>query len=156
MAVNGVEIEVGQVWETRAGGRTTIVSDGDTGRTYPFASEDVSYTKSGLQVLGEMHNQDLIRLVQPAAPSHLNNPTIPEPRKHSHYFKDVTHLTHIDVYRVLELFGVTDQAIGHAVKKLLVAGARGVKDTDKDVQEAIDTLTRRQEIQAEDAARGAA
>lgn len=72
-------------------------------------------------------------------------------RKHAHYHKSVEHLSSVDVYRVLGLFGVTDQALGHAIKKLLVAGNRGVKDMDKDVQEAIDTLQRWQEMRAEDA-----
>lgn len=71
-------------------------------------------------------------------------------RKHAHYHKSVAHLSSVDVYRVLELFGVTDQALGHAIKKLLVAGNRGVKNIDKDVQEAIDTLQRWQEMRAED------
>lgn len=71
-------------------------------------------------------------------------------RKHKHYFKCVAHLTHIDVYRVLALYNVTDQAVAHAVKKLLVAGGRGVKDTRRDIQEAIDTLMRRLEMDEED------
>ena len=74
-------------------------------------------------------------------------------RKHGHYFKNVKGLDMIDVYRVLELFGVTDQALGHAIKKLLVAGGRGHKDIDKDIQEAIDTLHRWQEMRVEDGAR---
>lgn len=69
--------------------------------------------------------------------------------KHSHYFKSVKHLDHIDVYRVLDLFGVADNALGHAAKKILCAGIRGAKDQAKDVQEAIDTLTRWQQMQAE-------
>lgn len=76
-----------------------------------------------------------------------------EQRKHSHYFKSVEHLKTIDVYRVLELFAITDQKLGHAIKKLLVAGGRGHKDVDKDIQEAIDTLHRWQEMRAEDAAK---
>lgn len=72
-------------------------------------------------------------------------------RKHAHYHKSVAHLNSVDIYRVLGLFGVTDQALGHAIKKLLVAGNRGVKNMDKDVQEAIDTLQRWQEMRAEDA-----
>lgn len=72
-------------------------------------------------------------------------------REHSHYFKNVAHLTEVDVYRVLELFGVTDQAVGHAVKKLLCSGGRGVKDVAQDIKEARDTLTRWQEMRAEDA-----
>lgn len=72
-------------------------------------------------------------------------------RKHSHYHKDVRHLDSIDVYRVLSLFNVTDPCLQHAVKKLLVAGGRGAgKDVTRDVQEAIDSLTRWQEMHAED------
>ena len=78
-------------------------------------------------------------------------PQLVSERKHAHYHKSVAHLSSVDVYRVLGLFGVTDQALGHAIKKLLVAGNRGVKNMDKDVQEAIDTLQRWQEMRAEDA-----
>lgn len=70
--------------------------------------------------------------------------------KHSHYFKDVSHLDYIDIYRILELYKVTDQAVGHAIKKLLCAGERGEKDQEQDYQEAIDTLMRRKEMIAED------
>lgn len=71
--------------------------------------------------------------------------------KHSHYKRDVQHLDTIDVYRVLQLFGVTDACIQHAIKKLLCAGQRGAKTQDQDIQEAIDTLHRYQEMQKEDA-----
>lgn len=71
--------------------------------------------------------------------------------KHSHYHKDVTHLKTIDVYRTLELFGVADQALGHAIKKLLCAGKRGAGKTfEQDVREAVDTLNRRLQMLAED------
>ena len=69
---------------------------------------------------------------------------------HEHYFKDVTHLKTIDVYRVLDLFNVTNPCIQHAVKKLLCSGQRGVKDTRQDVQEAITSLVRCLEMQTED------
>lgn len=73
--------------------------------------------------------------------------------KHSHYFKDVSHLQTVDVYRLLQLFNVVNPAIAHAAKKLLVAGGRGAgKDIDKDIQEAIDTLVRWQEMRLEDQA----
>jgi hypothetical protein len=72
-------------------------------------------------------------------------------RKHPHYYKDVSNLKEVDVYRVLKLFNVTDPCIQHSIKKLLVAGGRGGKDISKDVQESIDTLERWKEIQAEDA-----
>lgn len=69
--------------------------------------------------------------------------------KHSHYKKPVAGLQFVDVYRVLSLFGVTDPCLQHAVKKLLVAGGRGAKDISQDVQEAIDTLQRWQEMRIE-------
>ena len=71
--------------------------------------------------------------------------------KYSHYHKDVSNLKTIDVYRTLELFGVTDQALGHAIKKLLCAGQRGAgKSFEQDVREAVDTLNRRLQMLAED------
>lgn len=71
--------------------------------------------------------------------------------KHPHYHKDVSNLQTVDVYRVLALFNVTDPCIQHAVKKLLVAGGRGAgKDIIKDVQEAIDSLERFNEMRVED------
>ena len=72
-------------------------------------------------------------------------------RKHSHYHKSVVGLDSIDVYRVLELFNVTNPSIAHAVKKLLVAGGRGAgKDINKDIQESIDSLARWQAMRKED------
>jgi len=68
----------------------------------------------------------------------------------THYQKPVEHLKWIDVYRVLLLFGVTDPCLQHAIKKLLCAGNRGVKDELKDVQEAIASLLRYLEMQTED------
>jgi hypothetical protein len=71
-------------------------------------------------------------------------------RKHGHYFKP-TPFPHVDVYRVLELFDVVNPCIQHAIKKLLVAGGRGGgKDITRDIQEAIDTLQRWQEMRREE------
>lgn len=68
-----------------------------------------------------------------------------------HYHKDVEHLNSVDVYRVLELFEVTDQAVGHAVKKLLCAGKRGGKGFEQDIREAVASLNRKLQMIAEDA-----
>lgn len=70
--------------------------------------------------------------------------------KHSHYKKDVSHLNVIDVYRVLELYGVESHAVGHAIKKLLCGGQRGAKGRKQDIQEAIDSLDRELEMVTED------
>ena len=71
-------------------------------------------------------------------------------RKYNHYFRNVAHLEALDVYRVLQLFCVTDPCLQHAIKKLLCAGVRGVKDQSKDIQEAIDALNRSLEMRQED------
>jgi hypothetical protein len=74
-------------------------------------------------------------------------------KKHSHYFKQVpAGATHIDVYRVLAMFNVTDPCLQHAVKKLLVAGGRGAgKDITQDIKEAVDSLVRWQDMRREEA-----
>jgi len=71
--------------------------------------------------------------------------------KHAHYYKNVEHLDTIDVYRVLELFNVTDPCLQHAIKKLLVAGGRGAgKDNVRDIEEAKDSLKRYLQMRDED------
>jgi len=70
--------------------------------------------------------------------------------EYKHYQKSVEHLKWIDVYRVLVLFGVTNPCLQHAIKKLLCAGQRGIKDQKQDVQEAIASLVRYLEMQTED------
>jgi hypothetical protein len=70
---------------------------------------------------------------------------------YAHYFKDVRHLDTLDVYRVIDLFEVTDPCIQHAIKKLLCAGSRGQKDMAKDITEASDSLARWHEMREEDA-----
>lgn len=70
--------------------------------------------------------------------------------KFPHYYKNVEDLKEIDVYRVLQLFNVTNPCVQHAVKKLLVTGARGTKDQSMDIAEAIASLCRWQEMYTED------
>ena len=70
--------------------------------------------------------------------------------KYPHYFKSVSHLETVDVYRVLSLFKVNDPCIQHAIKKLLCAGDRGDKSMIKDITEARDTLNRHLEMLQED------
>lgn len=74
-------------------------------------------------------------------------------RKHSHYYR-LCPYPHIDVYRVLSLFEVTDPALQHIVKKALCAGQRGVKDFRKDLEEIVDTGNRRIEMLDEDGEAG--
>lgn len=67
-----------------------------------------------------------------------------------HYHKNVRGLDVVDVYRVLDLWGVRNHAVGHAVKKLLNAGQRGHKDTVMDLKQAIISIQRAIEMLEED------
>lgn len=75
----------------------------------------------------------------------------PMHEKYPAYYKDVSHLDSIDVYRVHRLFEVNDPVIHHASKKLLMAGSRtGEKFEIDDIREARDTLTRWLDMEEED------
>lgn len=54
---------------------------------------------------------------------------------------DCTHSIDVDVYSVLRAFDCS-HPIGHAVKKLLCAGARGYKDAWQDLIEAKRSIDR--------------
>ena len=54
----------------------------------------------------------------------------------------------LDVYRVLRIYGITDPAVQHAVKKLLRYGSGEHKDKAKDIAEAIASLQRWQAMEA--------
>lgn len=71
------------------------------------------------------------------------------------YYKDVSHLEVIDVYRIIDLYGVTDPTAQHSLKKLLLSGKRtGGKTVEKDLKEARDTLSRGLEMHKEDLRKG--
>ena len=67
------------------------------------------------------------------------------------YFKDVSGYDVIDVYRAHRIFGLTDEVLCHASKKLLLSGVRtGGKTLEQDVREARDSLNRWLEMLQED------
>src|SRR5690606_32966667 len=63
-------------------------------------------------------------------------------KKQSRYHKDVSSYDMIDVYDVLRLYEVESHPVGHAIKKLLMAGRRGAKDYRQDLQEAVQSIQR--------------
>lgn len=71
--------------------------------------------------------------------------------KHNHYFRDVSHLQQVDVYRILELFEVTCPVAQHIVKKALAAGKRGAKSPARDMQDIVDSAQRWLAMREEDA-----
>lgn len=55
-------------------------------------------------------------------------------------------VTTVDVYRVLDAFGVSDPATQHAVKKMLCMGLRGHKDYLTDLNDSIESLRKAKEL----------
>lgn len=74
-----------------------------------------------------------------------NNPYIDNP-----YIVDISKYNKLDIYRILKLYEVSDPCLQHAIKKLLCAGKRGVKNQTQDINEAILSLQRLLEMQGED------
>lgn len=70
-----------------------------------------------------------------------------EVTEYPHYFKPVPAASHVDVYWVLTAWEVHCPAVAHAVKKLLCAGQRGVKDRVKDLEEAVASVKRAIELE---------
>ena len=66
------------------------------------------------------------------------------------YIVDISKYNKLDIYRILKLYEVSDPCLQHAIKKLLCAGKRGVKNQTQDINEAILSLKRLLEMQGED------
>jgi hypothetical protein len=76
--------------------------------------------------------------------------TLPLAEQFPHYYRTLPTQT-VDVYRILDAFGVHRAAVQHAIKKLFACGRRGAKDRERDLKEARDSITRELEMLAEDA-----
>lgn len=79
----------------------------------------------------------------------------PAQREHRHYFRSVEGISQVDVYRILELFGVTCPVAQHIVKKALACGQRGAKSPERDMRDIVVSANRWLEMRAEDARRSA-
>ena len=63
----------------------------------------------------------------------------------SKYTKTI-HGVPVDVYDVLQAWGVTNPALQHLIKKALQCGQRGHKDNEQDLQDIIDSAIRAKEL----------
>ena len=65
MAVNGIEIEVGQKWKTRGGEVRTIIFHDEHDTSYPWETEADWLTDTGCSRLDEReHSYDLVELIE--------------------------------------------------------------------------------------------
>jgi predicted transcriptional regulator len=55
----------------------------------------------------------------------------------------------LDIYRILKVYGITEPAQQHAIKKLFRAG-KSIKNIEQDINEVIEALERWKEIIKED------
>jgi len=69
---------------------------------------------------------------------------------HEHYFIDVSGYDRVDVYRLIELIGITCPVAQHVFKKAFATGKRGHKDLRRDWQDIADSAARRLEMIEED------
>lgn len=61
----------------------------------------------------------------------------------------------VDIYRIQRLYGMTDPALNHGMKKIMAPGLRkGGKSRRQDIEEAIYSLQRFLELEDEAAAAG--
>lgn len=65
-----------------------------------------------------------------------------KPANLSKYHKEIKPGVWVDVYDVLTAFEVQCQAMGHGIKKALMPGKRGNKDSVQDKKEAIWSIER--------------
>ena len=70
---------------------------------------------------------------------------------HEHYFIDVSAYDRVDVYRLIELAGITCPVAQHVFKKAFATGKRGHKDLRRDWQDIADSAARRLQMIDEDA-----
>ncbi|MGL5565446.1 MAG: hypothetical protein ACRDC4_06900 [Plesiomonas sp.] len=64
----------------------------------------------------------------------------------SKYTKTI-HGVSVDVYDVLQAWGVSNPALQHLIKKALQCGQRGHKDNEQDLQDIIDSAIRAKELE---------
>jgi len=76
--------------------------------------------------------------------------SLDEPASPVNHYEREHRKVKIDVYRICKLYGITDPAVQHAVKKLLRFGSGQRKSCGVDIAEAIQSLQRWQEMEAED------
>ncbi|MGL5153862.1 MAG: hypothetical protein ACRC9H_02890 [Aeromonas veronii] len=65
----------------------------------------------------------------------------------SKYTKAI-HGVSVDVYDVLQAWGVSNPALQHLIKKALQCGQRGHKDNAQDLQDIIDSAIRAKELES--------
>ena len=94
-----------------------------------------------LDELMEECNDTLDNLVAFSIPDSDNNVI-----KRNKYMREIQPGVWVDVYDVIEAWGVTDGGFQHAIKKILACGSRGHKDEGEDRKDIHMSIKRSNEI----------
>lgn len=140
-----IELQAEEVWIPEPAqewpeDRMDIVGqNGNDGLHYDGERQKAEFARDSLIASGTLDPTKVVRREDVnIGPKSERKPT----NKYQRTIKGVT----IDVYDVLAAFGVTCQARGHAIKKLLMAGQRGHKDEAQDLREAVQAIERSIEL----------
>jgi hypothetical protein len=119
------------------------------------AADHYAGGKAGFFAAWRGRDIQFCRPAKPAVALAPKQPPTPTPDRGSKYHRTITQTlpgdTHgcsvtVDVYDVLEAFGVDCPALQHAIKKLLCAGLRGAKSAEQDISEAANSCRRAIEL----------
>ena len=118
----------------------------------PWRSAD-GLSNTQVRLFTGWHSRDF-QFCRPAQ-AVIEQPPTPTPDRGSKYHRTITQTlpgdTHglcltVDVYDVLQAFGVNCPALQHAAKKILCAGLRGQKSAEQDISEAANSCRRAIEL----------
>lgn len=101
-----------------------------------------------LQIRDELilENEELIKELDNLKSSVVQRSTPANQPLYPHYFRKTPNTTHVDINWFLEAWDV-GHTVGHAVKKLMCLGQRGVKGKLQDLEEARNSLNRAIELE---------
>lgn len=140
-----MKLEYGKKYKTRGGKIVGPMKESSVNNVrYPFVCDSGSWTAEGHQWRDQRVSvSDIVEEVteesQPATPNPYTRtlPTYPDGTS--------------DIYCVLKGYNVTDPAIAHAVKKLLVPGCRsGGKSYTQDLEEAMQSIQKAIDLEKSD------
>ena len=122
---------------------------GSARQTFLIAEEPADWI--GKMPVGRLSNSDVMKMRE-ARDGWANNVVTKETvtaekgTQRTHYHVEIAPGVWVDVYDVLQAWGVTNPAYQHLIKKALKPGNRGHKDMVTDAQDIIDSAVRGKEL----------
>lgn len=124
MAVNGVEIKVGQVWKTRGGYTSEIIGHDATATLYPWETDLNWLTSEGCDSLSTRNDLDLVALLHDVPLPPLDSPSASLPDATSLFDTkpiDMTAVGYASLANVLQM-AYNQAAVGKGVERHAVVG----------------------------------